>query len=190
VDDCTLGVATLPVEMTSFKAEIENNEIIVSWVTLSEINNSHFEVLLGSYLVEFTLVKTIIGNGSSYETIKYTNRFASELSGIIYVKLRQVNFNGDYVDSKVLALNHEPDFSIKAVKLYPNPSRNFISFTNLKHDENYQLVIYSVDGELIQSSSISSVNNKIDISRIEFGSYIVKITDDFSNQYSIRFFKI
>tara|TARA_B110000211_G_C14082145_1_gene555088 strand:- start:1910 stop:3562 length:1653 start_codon:yes stop_codon:yes gene_type:complete len=190
VGDCELGPSLLPVEMTSFEAEIVNNEIIVNWETLSEINNSHFEVWLGSDIGGFNLVKTVDGAGSSSEIIEYSTSFKPELSGVMYVRLRQVDFNGDYVDSRVLALNYSPDYSIEAITLYPNPSRNSIGFTNLKNEEDYQVSIYSIAGDLINSASINAMANKIDISKIESGSYIVRVSDSLLNQSSVRLFKI
>lgn len=187
--DCDLGLVTLPVEMSTIDAEIIDEEIVVNWETLSEINNSHFEIWLGSDIGGFKLVETIEGNGNSFMKNNYSVAFTPGITGVLYVKIRQVDYDGTYEDSKVLSLIYTPEFSIETVKLYPNPARNVIAFKNLKADEIYNLSVFSIEGEHLNSRSVSSLDNQLNINDFKPGYYIVRISDNASNQRAIRFLK-
>ena len=61
-------------------------------------------------------------------------------------------------------------------KIYPNPaSGNTLYFTV---DKNVTIKIYSILGKLIVDKTISINNNKIDISKINKGIYIIKISSN------------
>jgi hypothetical protein len=182
---CDLGLVTLPVEL-----KIVENDVVVSWETLSETNNSHFEVWLGSDLGDFNLVKVVEGQGNSTEINRYTVGFTPDLAGVLYIKLRQVDYNSDYQDADIKSLFYAPSFSIENIVLYPNPSNRYISLKNLIPDEDYQLSIYSNDGKLLSSTKVDSNDNTVDITSLKMGAYYVIVTDSIENKFSIRFVKI
>jgi hypothetical protein len=75
--------------------------------------------------------------------------------------------------------NNDPPASIK---LFPNPSNNFISISGLKDKEEYN--IYSVTGKKILSGSIFN-NDKIDIQMLTHGLYFL----NFENGNTLKFIK-
>lgn len=68
------------------------------------------------------------------------------------------------------------------VKIYPNPSKEFIAFSGLSNTENYS--IYSVLGTKISKGSVSN-NEKIDTQNLTNGAYILKL----DNGNSFKFLK-
>lgn len=60
---------------------------------------------------------------------------------------------------------------INTIELYPNPASDVINFNAVVTEAN----VYSVDGSLVLTALKS---NKVDVSELESGSYIVKIITD------------
>lgn len=61
--------------------------------------------------------------------------------------------------------------NIQKVVMYPNPSSKEISFENINGE--MKLLLYDMNGKLIQESSISTTNNVINIEHLSSGSYNV-----------------
>mgnify|MGYP003574909942 CR=1 FL=1 len=112
---------------------------------------------------------TANGNNTSENTLKdelganhgVLNNFAltgtsSNWTGSSTVTLSTDKFNG----------------TAAAIKLYPNPSSDFIQISALTKTENY--TIYNVSGSEVKSGSIDS-NTKINIQSLTNGAYFLKL---------------
>ena len=76
------------------------------------------------------------------------------------------------------------------VKVYPNPAKDEIIIEisgDLNNLLNYEL--YSIDGRLIQKGKINKTKNKIDISKIDAGIYILKILNNCELIYNDKLIK-
>jgi len=58
------------------------------------------------------------------------------------------------------------------VTLYPNPSADFISFSNLENEEGYQIV--SIDGKIVKKGNVGS-DEKINVSHFTSGVYTIRV---------------
>jgi hypothetical protein len=69
--------------------------------------------------------------------------------------------------------------------IYPNPALTYfsISNTNLINDKNANLKIYNMFGQEVMSKN--GINNKINISQLPGGIYIVMIVSD-NKQYTAK----
>jgi hypothetical protein len=68
----TASNQVLPVELTSFNLTSDrNNEIIVSWQTASEVNNSHFKINVSTDGNQFVQYATVNGKGNSNQITDY-----------------------------------------------------------------------------------------------------------------------
>jgi hypothetical protein len=74
------------------------------------------------------------------------------------------------------------DFTLKAIKVFPNPSSNFIKINGLTTIENYE--IYNTIGQKIKRGIILK-NKKIDIQNLTSGIYFMKL----ANGKTIKFIK-
>lgn len=84
----------LPVELTSFDAISVENEVHLSWVTLTERNNDHFVVEKSKDGKSFQFVQDVDGAGNSVEIKNYNVEDKAPYSGISYYRLRQIDFDG------------------------------------------------------------------------------------------------
>ncbi len=73
----------------------------------------------------------------------------------------------------------EPSFENKNLTLYPNPADGFLNFiiTGNVVDNLSQIEIYSIDGKLMNTISQFSSQNRIDVSNLNSGIYIVQFYD-------------
>ncbi|MEO0058492.1 MAG: Secretion system C-terminal sorting domain [Bacteroidota bacterium] len=101
----------------------------------------------------------------------------SELKSIKYL-----NFN-NFLSEPCNYLAEDNVYQPQKINLYPNPAYNHIFF-ELKQIEGWKnekmsFEIYNINGQIVQKQQLSSILEQydIDISMLENGFYIVKITD-------------
>ena len=144
----------IPVELTSFNAEVDENGILLLWETATETNNSGFEVEKSIDNNKFVNVGHIKGNGTTAEKQEYRFRDADVTGkGKCYYRLKQIDYDGTSTYSEVI----EVDYSIIPVEFslsqnYPNP---FNPTTTIKfgipQTTNVTLKIYDAIGSEIET---------------------------------------
>jgi len=86
----------LPVELASFTAVTNRNNVTLNWATSKETNNQGFEVersLVGAN--SWAKVGTVTGNGTTTETKSYS--FTERVTtGNYSYRLKQIDFNGNF----------------------------------------------------------------------------------------------
>ncbi|MCS6988690.1 MAG: T9SS type A sorting domain-containing protein [Chloroherpetonaceae bacterium] len=124
--DFTLEIAlgstieALPVELTSFAATAKGNSVELAWKTASETNNDRFEIERSRDNVNFTKIGFVRGAGTSAEPRTY--RFVDEgVSGRLYYRLKQVDFDGAFAHSPVVEVLVAPPATFALEQNYPNP---------------------------------------------------------------------
>ncbi len=107
VDNLTAtGSTALPVELFSFSAKDENGFHNLEWVTLAEIDNSHFEVQRSYNGVDFEVIGIVAGNGTSNQLNYYVFQYlAADKAKDFYYRLKQVDGDGDFEYSNVVVLS-------------------------------------------------------------------------------------
>lgn len=175
--NCVGGLGVLPVELLEFNSKVINNEVILNWSTGSELNNSHFEIWVASDESKFVKINEVKGKGNTLDLQKYSSGFHPKSEGVLYIKLRQVDFDGKYTDSEIISVIYFQSMNFEAVELYPNPANNIISFRNLRLDNAYSVEIYSTHGSLVVNKAISISDDSIGIESLLPGSYLVRLYD-------------
>lgn len=84
----------LPVELTTFDGNCNENKVELKWTTASETDNSHFEVEKSKNGSDWTVIGTVNGAGNSQATINYSFVDDNTDGSIAYYRLRQVDTNG------------------------------------------------------------------------------------------------
>ncbi len=116
------GNSVLPVELLSFEAEFEDNQVVLNWSTASEINNDYFSIERSVDGSEFISIDRVEGSGTTNELQNYRYIDKNISNGTIYYRLKQVDFDGSFEYSPIEAVNVEiSDFLFD---VFPNPSRN------------------------------------------------------------------
>jgi len=175
--DCTAAV--LPVELLYFTGEAQEEDVLLSWETASEINNSHFEVERSTNGIEFAQIGTVEGSGTTIEQQYYEFLDESPVIGKNYYRLKQMDFDGNFEYTNIVVVEFDKEGSLitsTQISLFPNPTINII---NLKTEnltiEGFQ--IYNAIGQLVmEKHSLNSGNvHQIDVDDLPSGTYYIQI---------------
>jgi hypothetical protein len=119
----------VPVELVSFAAVTDENDVVLSWFTATETNNSGFEVQRKAG-DKFESIAFVDGKGTTTEVQNYLFRDEDLLAGSYIYRLRQVDYDGSfaYSDEVEVEINQPSVFVLN--QNYPNP---FNPSTNIKY---------------------------------------------------------
>ncbi|MBB4806579.1 hypothetical protein HNP38_001875 [Chryseobacterium defluvii] len=73
----------------------------------------------------------------------------------------------------------------QGVTFYPNPTKDYININ--EKDKNLNIFVYDVSGKLVINSIVS--DNKINVSKLSKGNYILKYTDKEGTNKTFKFIK-
>ncbi len=168
--DCSIVV--LPVELSEFRAERIENEIHLSWITLSEIDNDYFIVERSIDGQNWSAFDLIEGNGNSQEIIRYSSIDRNFSKEVNYYRLKQFDFNGKMSISEIVSVN---PYGETVIQLFPNPAKT--DFTILSNEEIKHLTLYRFDGNMIfENENCSTKKMTISTEGMTAGIYYVDIT--------------
>jgi hypothetical protein len=128
IDSTTYGVLhPLPVELTSFTASVTDNNVSLSWMTASEINNRGFEVerQVGSRqsaLSNWERIGYVEGKGTTTEIIYYSFVDKGLIPGSYQYRIKQIDYNGTfeyYNLAESIEIGLPTEFVLE--QNYPNP---------------------------------------------------------------------
>lgn len=137
----SIRVCTLPVELLSFSVKQDTDLGILDWTTVTEINNSHFEIeksLDGQNWFNIGRVNSR-GDGNFTGISNYVYEDQTLVEGNNFYRLKQVDFNGksEYSSIEFLHVNFTNKTSLM---VYPNPSSS-----NIRLASNKSLIIKSIN---------------------------------------------
>jgi hypothetical protein len=166
---CT-GVV-LPVELLTFTGEKKNETTILSWATATEINNKKFIIERSSDLSDWKAIGEIAGAGNSVSMIAYSFTDYSPSDGKAYYRLRQIDINGAFAYSNVVAVQTEE----QSVSIAPNPFDDILTIkSNIEGDMD--ISIHDVLGRLQYRVNQKSENGTLRIQPdLPGGAYVITI---------------
>ncbi len=161
---------TLPVELVSFNAKKNNDQVDITWETASEINSEYFEILRAKNDMQWESIGKVSAAGNSNKIIDYTSLDAFPAPGINYYKLVEYDFDGAHQESKVVSVNSD---NVTETKLtaYPNPANTSTTFDFYSEKGGiYFLKAFTTNGEQIYSARIFGIpgENKFSLSMQDF----------------------
>jgi len=156
----------LPVELLEFKGEMYDDGILLEWVTAAEINNDHFKVEHSIDGINFEVIGIVEGNGNSVERHFYSQIHHFPSSGNNYFRLKQVDFDGQYNYSKVIAIRVNVEtISFNSIVI-PNPiSGNFFTIrARLYSDsEPFGILIFDINGRIVSERNYQPLQKQVEI---------------------------
>lgn len=182
---CTVPEGTtLPVKYLAFDAVVNDQSVLLKWLTTQEVNNSHFEVERSFDMNTYNSVGLVLdgfvsGANKSYQ---YKDN-ATELKGrsMVYYRLKQFDVDGKFTYSKVLAVRLEAKAGV-AMQVSPNP---FVENVNIRFSFTEsgvaQIRIMNMEGQtmLSKQATISKGYNNIQVANLKglaTGMYIVQLS--------------
>ena len=171
-----------PVDWNRFEVKnVNNKKADVSWSTLIEENNQHFEIEKSYNGMDYRFVALVPGAGNSEELREY-NYLDTELSpGKIYYRIKQVDFDGNYEYSEVRSINIRAE---EFVSIFPNPITNDKIRLEIigEKEQDYQVSVYNVTGQKVSDFTLQYQDTEsktvFEVSLdplIPAGTYFVKV---------------
>ena len=147
----------LPVELLSFDATLEDNEVHLDWATATETDNEQFVVERSADGVNFSGILDQPGAGNSSTVQYYQDVDENPLIGVSYYRLRQIDFDGTSTVSQVRTIVYEPQISEPSVNVYPNPVAGqeiTIDLAGFASDETITMQLWDVTGRALGNPGV------------------------------------
>ena len=173
--------ATIPVELTSFSANVSDGAVVLNWYTATELNNSGFEVERKSQNTDWARIAFVPGSGTTTEGRNYSYSDNSITSGTYTYRLRQVDFDGSFEYSQEVNVDVTPTMDYALQQNYPNPFNpsTKIRFT-VPEASVVKLAVFNAIGEEIKelvNNYYTAGSHEIifNASNLSSGIYFVKM---------------
>ncbi len=142
--------STIPVELTSFFANVSGRNIELSWSTATETNNQGFEIERNKDNESFEKISFVPGFGTTTEPKSYSYTDQLVTNGTYYYRLKQIDFDGSINYSDVV----EAEVALPGVftleQNYPNPFNPSTSIQfSLPVNAHVTIGIYNLVGEKV-----------------------------------------
>ncbi len=170
--------ASLPIELSVFRVDRLKDGNKIKWTTLSETNNSYFEIQRSSDNLSFETIGIVQGAGNSNKIIDYIFYDNSISNSTVYYRLKQTDFDGKFEFSKHIAVNNIYD---NKVVLFPNPATKNEAFKIIAKHGDF-IKIYNIAGQLVFAESYNSELRDVVIG--ESGIYFIIVYDNLGKELS------
>jgi hypothetical protein len=140
----------LPVSLLTFTGTAVQQDVKLEWSTASESNNKGFEIQRSMDAGKWIGVGFIAGAGNSQvkQTYAYTDR--NRPAGKFFYRLKQVDIDGRFTFSNILAIDVNGKLGFELQQNYPNPSRGATTITYSVPAKSFvKLVIYDTQGRVV-----------------------------------------
>lgn len=151
----------LPIELISFTGNMENDDVMLKWVTASEINNHYFTIESSENGVDFESVAIIASQaefGNSNRPLTYSALDNQPFDGMNYYRLKQTDYDGKFEYSQVIAISFSMQNRVN-FNLFPNPNKGNrfnISLNQLQPFEMVSLLINDITGRTHQNIKLQA----------------------------------
>ena len=173
----------LPIELTTFKAIFDRNQIQLYWQTASEVNNYGFEIERSFDGKIWESISFIHGNNTTSDLSNYHFNDKKPLIGLNYYRLKQIDFDGQYEYSTTVVVQNKRDG--KSLILSPNPVQNTLNIINGEG----KATIYNLLGQRIKQFAIDSESFLMNVSDLVQGQYLLHIQKENGDIITKRFVK-
>ncbi len=185
-------IKVLPVQLTSFTAVNNNNQIKLQWQTQFEQNSKHYTIQRSTDGVSFTDIDQLsaAGNSATPLTYNYTDVLPARLqtSATIFYRLQSFDMDGRFFNSQVVAIHLDK----KGVQLlvFPNPAKEVLQVQTNGLTGQATLIITDVAGRQLYTRDIllqqGSNSMPVNIAQFSNGIHYIRISngkDNFIKQF-------
>jgi hypothetical protein len=165
------GTCVLPIELSAFTGKCKNNIVDLEWETITERNNDFFAIERSKDGFDWEEIGHVKGAGNSASPKYYSFTDPKPNNSILYYRLRQTDYNGEFNTSKLITVNSCQQRS--DVVVYPNPASDEVIISGWN---NESIELHDVYGSEIINKTIQTEEDlKIDISELQKGVYFLKV---------------
>jgi hypothetical protein len=187
-------LAPLPIELLSFGGRAIDEVNLLEWATATELNNDYFVPEKSYDGINFVEMSRVKGAGNSNTSLFYDQLDENPYAPVTYYKLKQVDYDGQYTYSDVIAIARETGGGgAEIVNLFPNPASTLINIEIFSPTDGYaEIEIVDLYGRTILKSN-TSINKGMDvviydISPLATGVYFSRINFVTSGNTAVKRF--
>ncbi len=165
----------LSVELVNFYVKATSQgSVNLSWETVSEFLNSHFEVEHSPDGKQFERIGEAPGAGTSNVSHQYFFLHERPVLGHNYYRLKQVDLDGNFNYSPVKSVWFTAE---NIVSVFPSVTKNSVKISFPEEpEENIRIAIFSQMGDLLAWQEYDVANDlTLELSEFPAGQYVVKI---------------
>ncbi len=165
------GEGVLPVKYASVHAVQKGNSILLQWQTTEELNNQYFSVeRSGNQSSAFAEIGKVSSKGEIGGYYSFLD--ASPLQDNNFYRLKQVDKDGKYSYSNVVALNYSV---LPAISLTPNPAKDQVKISGMTSGKMNRITITNISGKKMVTKNTTAADYTISISDIPAGLYMIQV---------------
>jgi hypothetical protein len=166
----------LPVELLSFEVQKQDAGCLATWTSISETNNSYFEIQRSTNGISFTDIGRVYSSGIPLAATTYTFKDLQPSAGINNYRLKMVDMDGDsgYSAIRSVAVTGNSDLQME---VYPNPATDILR-VSLTNSTGVSIVrLFNLNGQMIREAQADlSSPLQLSIKDIASGMYVLQVT--------------
>jgi len=181
VSTSSAGCGLLPVNLLSFTATRNSNDVTLKWEVSNEINMKGYSIEKadnnGNYK---SIAFTSANNNLKNQTYTVTDRNAFAASSTVQYRLKQINADGSAVYSRIISVNHNTALTDV---VYQNPFTGALKLqVTLAASQKISVLLYDMQGRLVtapQPQTYTAGVSSIILSNttnIKPGTYLLKLS--------------
>ena len=175
-EDYSVNVITsLPVELTNFSAECNDQKLSLNWNTTSEKNNLGFEIQESDDGNEWQKIDWQPTQSSGNSNVPLAYQYESSRPILQYLRLKQIDEDLEFSFSPVIT---NPCFKNSGTEfiVYPNPLVHWLTIENITDGlSNATFQIFNQAGQLILEHALINSSTKWNSESLANGIYIYRI---------------
>jgi len=178
----------LPVDLFSFSAICNGQNIDLRWTTASETNNAVFTIEKSADALKWDAVGTINGSGNSNTRIDYNFSDYNPFSGTSYYRLKQTDYDGKSETFSPVAVICGGMTVGQGISYYPNPFTSEIQVDLSNVDfKNAVIRVYDMLGNMVFEKNLTATDaenqtTKLNLTDLKVGIYTVEFkSESFTN---------
>lgn len=171
-----ISYAPVPVELISFTADVNENNITLNWSTATETNNQGFDVERFVESLKWEKIGFVQGSGTTTELRSYSFVDENVTEGKYSYRLKQIDFDGSFEYSDVVEIEVGTPNQYSLEQNYPNPFNptTRISYS-IKEKGLVTLRVFDILGNEVRTlvnEEQDAGNYKVEFSATSFASGI------------------
>jgi hypothetical protein len=142
----------VPVELVSFTASNDGNNVNLNWVTSTQLNNKGFEIERKSGNENYQVISFIKGDGTTTEQKSYSYLDKDLKDGKYTYRLKQIDLDGSINYSNEISLSVAVPAEFNLSQNYPNPfNPSTIINYSVPQKTTVKLVVYDILGKEVRT---------------------------------------